>query len=119
LSVETIAETLAPRGFRRGEVVPITYSGFARCGGRIMHRVMFGPTPDEVMRDVLHDLGLGPREIVTRVSGDDLEIRGDPDEFGPGVLFAIIWAGLAKPAADAALRDLVARDWVPMPAGQP
>jgi hypothetical protein len=112
LSIEEAVTAEMPRGFRRGGVISVTYSGFARCG--LLHRAMFGATPDEALRDVLGDLGLGPREIMLRAVGDEIEVRGDEDEFGPGVLFAVVWRGLAKADADAARRDLIARDWVPM-----
>jgi DNA-directed RNA polymerase subunit N (RpoN/RPB10) len=91
------------RCFKVGRVVQIKFTDFARLGAAGGTVTMFGPTPDEAVRDLLRRLNLPAAEIAPRAlqAGDVVILRRMPDdappEYGPGKTMPIAFVeGLAQ-----------------------
>ncbi len=100
---------------RRGRVVQVRYSPFARIQGHMLH-TLFGPTPEQAVGDILHRLGAAPGEVRARPQelGDVAVLRRMPADvdpcFGPGTVQPVAFVdGLTGAEISAAL-TIIARD---------
>lgn len=52
--------------FRGGRLVQIKFTDFARLAAQGGFLTMFGPTPDQAVRDLVHRLGVSPDAVQAR-----------------------------------------------------
>jgi len=90
------------RCLRPGRVVQVRFTDFAQLGNAGGLLTMFGPTPDEAVRDLLRRLGVPPGDLQLRAQqlGDVAVLRrmpaDAPEHCAPGRLMPIAFVeGLA------------------------
>ncbi len=129
MTAHALAEPAASAARTGSRDIAVHLTGFAPDCERIaIHsprrwRTFWASLPEPVLRSLLSRLNRAPRAIAfnTQVNGD-LEILGDvaPEVAGlissaakEPVVLAIVFDGLAEDEARAALRALIAADWLP------
>lgn len=105
-----------PRLFRPGRVIQVRYTDFAQIGRTGGLVTMFGPTPDEAVREILRRTVLAATDVRPKAQklGDVALLRRMPEdapaELNPGRVMPFAFVeGLAEAEIASSLRLLASR----------